>query len=158
MWAKSAQPATTTHVESTPTGDGVLQSQPDLNNDPKNCGTCGNDCNAGGGNGNWGCSNGGCVFNGCKPGFIECGGTANDCETACTPGGSEQCNGVDDDCDCQVDEGITAIPTPPQVCNVLPAASEPGCLAYNAVTNPQGVRVTCSNGGWTCNFSSNYLR
>ncbi len=137
--------------------DGTLDSQPDLQNDPKNCGSCGNDCAALGGNSLWTCVAGTCTFDQCRGGFIECGGAPNDCETACSgsSGNPELCNGVDDDCNCQIDDNIASTPTPPQVCNVLPGATDPGCLPRSG-SNPTGVAVTCSGGAWQCNFTSGY--
>ncbi|MBX3182627.1 MAG: hypothetical protein KIT72_19470 [Polyangiaceae bacterium] len=131
--------------------DGTLSNQPDLQNDPRNCGSCGNDCTARPGNGAWGCSAGACVFNGCRPGFIECGGAANDCETPCSgsPGATEICNGIDDNCDCQVDNVLPANrPSPTQVCGVSTAATDPSCTT--------GVNVACNAGAWRCTFPSGY--
>ena len=40
------------------------------------------------------------------PGMIDCDGDpANGCEYACVPTGPETCDGVDNDCNCVVDEG-----------------------------------------------------
>ncbi len=139
--------------------DGALTNQPDFQNDSKNCGTCGNDCSQkANGQGLWSCQAGVCKPAGCRAGFIECGGAANDCETACNGAGSatELCNGVDDNCNCQIDENITTTPTPGQVCNVLSGATDAGCKPYHATTNPSGVKVTCSQGAWKCQFASGW--
>ena len=43
----------------------------------------------------------------CNVGFVDANGEAGDgCEYACTAGGAETCNGVDDDCDQRIDEGL----------------------------------------------------
>ncbi|MEZ4375329.1 MAG: MopE-related protein [Polyangiaceae bacterium] len=132
--------------------DGTLSSQPDLQNDVRNCGACGRDCFAlNGGNGNWTCNAGTCAFAGCKSGFIDCSGSSNDCETACSgsSGATELCNGIDDNCDCQVDNVAAANkPTPAQVCGVSPAATDPNCT-----TN---VAVACQSASWRCTFPSGY--
>lgn len=137
--------------------DGRLDNQPDLRNDVANCGTCGNDCRTRGAHVNWACTNGTCTFppaNKCRPGFIDCDSNANDCERACTPSGAEQCNGVDDNCNCQVDEAAgMAIPTPAQVCGVNGSSSDPNCGAGNGTT---GIRVACSAAKWACTFPSGY--
>ncbi len=39
---------------------------------------------------------------------VEIGGDCNDLDQTVKPGGSEVCNGVDDDCDSQVDEGVAS--------------------------------------------------
>ena len=135
-------------------------SQPNLQTDINNCGVCGKSCNDNAsGQGTWECVSGQCQFKECRPGYIECGGADPfDCERACNGASANQelCNGIDDDCDCAVDEGITSAPSPVQVCNVLPAATEAGCLAYNASTNPGGVKVTCDSGAWKCDFPTGY--
>jgi hypothetical protein len=137
--------------------DGRLDNQPDLKNDVANCGSCGNDCRNKGAHVNWLCTNGACtVATGgkCRPGFIDCDGNANDCERACTPSGAEQCNGVDDNCNCQVDEATSlTIPTPSQVCGVNQGASDPMCQAGNGAT---GIKVACVTAKWQCTFPPGY--
>ncbi len=129
--------------------DGQLTNQSGrTDDDPLNCGTCGNDCNALAGGVLWTCDNGSCVPNGCQAGFIDCDTNANDCETACTFTSSiEACNGLDDDCDCQIDENVPP-KTPIQACGVSPAATEPGCTS--------GVTVACVAGAFRCTFPPNY--
>lgn len=136
--------------------DGQLTNQPNLQTDVKNCGSCGNDCTklSPGGHGVWACQSGACVRTGCDPGFINCDGNNNDCEKACTfISANEQCNGVDDNCNCQVDENITNAPTPVQVCGVAPAATDTGCLS---TTQGGQVQVSCTAGAWQCTFPSGY--
>ncbi len=137
--------------------DGSLDNQPDLQTDIRNCGSCGNDCNAlnPGGRVIWACISGVCEQQGCQGGFIDCdsGGADpnqpedDDCEVACTPTGGELCNGVDDDCNCATDDALTT-PTPVQVCGVSPAATDAGCTT--------GVGIACTSGSWVCSFPSNY--
>ncbi len=138
--------------------DGSLDNQPDLQTDIRNCGTCGNDCNAinPGGRVIWACVSGTCQQQSCQGGFIDCdsgGGNPtipgdNDCEVACTPTGGELCNGVDDDCNCAADDNVGAPPSPVQVCGVSPAATEAGCTS--------AVGVACTSGSWVCTFPANY--
>src|SRR6185436_3448505 len=109
--------------------DGQLTNQSGLaNNDPKNCGACGNDCAANAGAGSsavWQCQAGTCVANGCLPGFIECGrASATDCETACVfDQSTELCDGKDNDCNCQIDEGTITPPSVIQACGVASGAT-----------------------------------
>jgi hypothetical protein len=138
--------------------DGVLSpsAQPDLMNDVSNCGTCGNDCNEiyAGSRGQWACQSGVCVRTACEFGYINCDDNPDDCERVCVPTGAEVCNGVDDDCNCFVDDIDPAlVPTPPQVCGVAAAATDPYCLAGDGVT---GVKVECSGGSWSCTFPDGY--
>ncbi len=138
--------------------DGTLSGQPDLQNDVKNCGTCGNDCTqiSPTGHGTWACQSGTCVRTGCEANYINCDGNNNDCERFCSfVSSNEQCNGIDDNCNCQVDESVSPTPSPVQVCGVAAAATDNGCLARTP-GNPIGVDVTCNNGGWQCSFTTNY--
>jgi hypothetical protein len=130
--------------------DGQLTNQPDLTNDVNNCGQCGKKCGTSGDHGQWACQNSVCVRTGCDAGFINCDGNTNDCERACTfVSSTEQCNGIDDNCDCQIDNNITNKPTPVQVCGVSSSASDTGCTT--------GVTVSCAGSqGWSCTFPSGY--
>ncbi|MFO0571366.1 MAG: MopE-related protein [Polyangiaceae bacterium] len=136
--------------------DGTLTGQPNLQTDVKNCGTCGHDCTqlSPGGHGTWTCQTGTCVRTGCDSGFINCDGNNNDCEKACTfVSNNEQCNGIDDNCNCLVDDNISNTPTPVQVCGVAAAATDNGCKS----TSQGGlVQVSCTNGGWQCTFPATY--
>ncbi len=135
--------------------DGTLTNQPDFSSDVANCGSCGHDCNAlnAGKHGVWACQTGACVRTGCALGFIDCDSNHTDCERACTYSGAELCNGVDDDCDCTVDDNIASVPTPSQVCGVSAAASDPKCQAGDGTT---GVKVACTTGAWKCTFPTGY--
>jgi hypothetical protein len=131
--------------------DGQLSNQPNLQTDVKNCGTCGNDCTTKGAHGVWACQAGQCVRTGCETGWINCDANANDCERACTfISSNEQCNGIDDNCNCQIDEDVVA-PSPSQVCGVSAAATDIGCKV-----GAGGVTVSCTGGGWQCTFPAGY--
>ena len=93
----------------------------DKNSDPRNCGACGVLCNLR--NANSSCQSGHCVILSCADGFVDldriaengceyecsaCERTEGSCQaghTCCTESGDETCNGLDDDCDGEVDEG-----------------------------------------------------
>jgi len=126
--------------------DGILTGQPDLMTDVENCGVCGKDCMAGAVNATWTCDTGNCEFVACDPGFHDLD-MNNTCEYGpCIATGAEICDGVDNDCNNMIDEGLTA-PQPTDVCGVSPAATSPECTSQ--------ISVQCMNGGWQCNFPAN---
>jgi hypothetical protein len=137
--------------------DGALTNQPDKMTDVHNCGACGNDCLAGAVHADWACVAGQCTFQGCQPGYYDNGGNGDiagdhKCSYRCTFNSAQElCNGLDDNCDGQVDENVVA-PSAVSVCGVSSNAATPECLPYNAATNPGGVSVACVAGAWKCNF------
>ena len=123
--------------------DGTLSNQPNTDTDVHNCGGCGIDCTAGAVHANWTCSSGTCSFQSCQNGYYDNGAapdvTAGDnkCGYACTfVSANEACNGQDDNCNGQVDEGITPLSSK-QVCGVNPAASAPECTSGVTVGMPE---------------------
>jgi hypothetical protein len=134
--------------------DGVLTNQPDLLTDVHNCGACGNDCLTGAVHSSWTCAPvngvGTCQFQGCQVGYYDNGAASdvtagdNKCGYACTfVSAQEACNGVDDNCNGQIDEAVVA-PTPSQICGVSPSATAAECTS--------GVTVACQAGAWKCTF------
>ena len=123
-------------------------SPAELANDVHNCGSCGRDCTTLGANGIWTCESSQCVFKGCQSGFIDPDNNQS-CDTACTfRSALELCNGLDDNCDGQIDEPpFASIPSPVQVCGVSPTATTPECTTQ--------VGVMCNQGGWKCTFPAN---
>ncbi|GAB4211020.1 MAG: hypothetical protein OHK0013_32290 [Sandaracinaceae bacterium] len=115
--------------------DGVADQTFDTMIDPRNCGMCGRVCSFP--NAVAGCTMGTCTLTVCRPGFVDLDGMAsNGCEYACTFTGAEACNGVDDDCDGMVDDGLTV---PATFCNP------------NGVCG--GTMARCSGaGGWVCDY------
>ena len=123
--------------------DGQLTSQPNLQTDVSNCGTCGNNCYANAVHSIWACVGGACQFQGCQQGYYDLNGD-NQCEYACTfISATEACNGVDDNCNGQVDENAPK-PSPVSICGVSPSAVTAECTT--------GVQVNCTAGSWTCTF------
>jgi hypothetical protein len=84
--------------------DGVVDEGFNLANDPQNCGYCGHVCSMP--HAVAGCALSACRIASCNPGYVDLDATpADGCEYLCTPTGPEICgNGMDDDCDGQVDE------------------------------------------------------
>jgi hypothetical protein len=136
--------------------DGVLDNQPNLSTDVHRCGSCTNDCVQKNAFVNWICQNGQCVANGCIGNRIDCIPNDNDpCDTACTPTSAQEvCNGIDDDCNCKIDDNVTPL-SPAQACGVVPGADDAGCQPRSA-TNPGGVLVECVSGAWRCTFAAGY--
>jgi hypothetical protein len=124
--------------------DGALTNQPNKLTDINNCGACGNSCTTGAIHANFACVNGSCQFQSCQPNYYDLDGNGT-CEYFCAfLSAQEACNGLDDNCNGQTDEGNIPAPTPKQVCGVSPGANAAECNAQ--------VSVTCQNGGWVCGF------
>jgi len=130
--------------------DGVLSNQPDKQTDVHNCGACGNDCLAGAVHASWACVAGACQFQGCQNGYHDNGASpdaaAGDmkCGYPCTfASAQEACNGVDDNCNGMIDEGVIA-PAATQICGVSPSATAAECTSQ--------VTVACVTGAWKCTF------
>jgi hypothetical protein len=85
--------------------NGLVDETFDLNIDPANCGRCGSVCTFA--NAEATCSIGRCKMAACKPGFVDLDRMEPDgCECELSNGGVEICDGKDNDCNGQVDEGF----------------------------------------------------
>ncbi|MEM9860338.1 MAG: MopE-related protein [Myxococcota bacterium] len=85
--------------------DGRADEDFDLNADPRNCGACLQECILPGAFP--GCDTGACVVDRCEIGFHDLDGNGtNGCEYACLETGDELCDGRDNDCDGNTDEGF----------------------------------------------------
>ena len=90
--------------------DGAIDEDFNLSTDASNCGACGRRCSFA--HAAASCVAGECRPGTCAAGFYDVDGLASDgCEYACTPTGSEVCNGVDDDCDGAIDEDDPSLGT-----------------------------------------------
>lgn len=67
-------------------------------NDPRNCGSCGNDCAAAGSATNWACNQGKCQVSNCPPGKGDCNGTASDGCEADLASDAKNCSFCGNDC------------------------------------------------------------
>jgi hypothetical protein len=126
--------------------NGVVDDLFDKQNDDENCGACGVRCTAPGAI--LTCTEGECTFVECQPGFVDLDPNVPGCEYQCPvfPPRAEDCNGVDDDCDGEIDE-VTDLPPPPAgLCRNTPG------------TPCEGVSMVCATRGappvtrWYCDY------
>jgi len=115
----------------------------ELQHDVLNCGTCENDCSVGSDNSIWSCNMGSCESQGCQAGFYDLDGD-NSYKYACDFLSNEEiCNGVDDNCDGLIDNGVVPPPTS-LACNTSLSATSAECTS--------NVGVSCNGGNWECTF------
>ncbi|MHC4839276.1 MAG: MopE-related protein [Planctomycetota bacterium] len=117
--------------------DGRIDETFDFDEDPDNCGGCGEICDAEGGAAS--CVGGRCIVQGCDPGFVDLDrDPANGCECPLQNGGVELCNGEDDDCNGVVDDpGTVRVPV------------DFRCLERGVCV---GVRPVCRDAAWSCDY------
>lgn len=85
------------------------------------------------------CVAGRCEILVCKQGYVDNDPNIPGCEYECTVSGPEICDGIDNDCDGQIDEGLTA---PTNACRTQGACA--------------GATISCEGtDGWVCHYGSN---
>jgi Notch 1 len=106
-----SHPETCNHLDDN--CDGQIDEGFDLQGDEMNCGACGVACNKPGAQTQ--CVSGACTITGCYPGFTDKNGditgpygSSDGCEYTCfqSNNGVEACDGLDNNCNGTVDEGI----------------------------------------------------
>jgi|APLak6261679142_1056127.scaffolds.fasta_scaffold00540_1 hypothetical protein len=116
-----------------------------------NCGACNAQCAPA--NASPVCANGTCGIGACLPGYVNLNGLVSDgCEYFCTPsnGGVERCDGVDNNCNGQVDETFT-LATDVNNCGTCGnVCSAPNVTVPRCVASTCGVQQ-CANGTANCN-------
>jgi hypothetical protein len=119
--------------------DGTADEDTNKNTDPQNCGSCNHVCILP--HAFEGCAGGNCTVAACEAGFHDNNNQAVDgCEFGpCTIQGNEVCNGIDDNCNGQTDEGVAI---PPNFCLTAGACAGAGATC-------QGVD------GFRCNYNGN---
>lgn len=100
--------------------DGLTDDGFDLSSDPYHCGECGNACQFL--NADAYCESGKCVQSTCFDGFADLDSSVEGCEYRCPifPIRGEECNGLDDDCDGEVDESSEITPPTISFCRITP--------------------------------------
>ncbi len=125
--------------------DGQTDEDFDLDTDDDNCGACGHRCALT--NADTFCQNGQCHILSCHEGFLDINGIEGDgCEYPCSPtnGGVEICDGIDNDCNGHIDDGVD-VSDDPDNCG----ACGQSCSMPHADTTCQGGRcvlVECHDG------------
>ena len=112
----------------------------DLTSDTMNCGRCGVTCTYPFAKG--ACAAGVCAMGTCLAGFFDANHSdADGCECQKTNGGVEVCDGIDNNCDGQIDE--------PTALTSAPTCKSKGVCA--------GVTPTCHGTmGWSCDYPASY--
>lgn len=124
--------------------DGTVDQDFDKDNDPQHCGSC-SPCSLA--NAIEGCSAGVCTVSACEAGFSDADGLApNGCEYACTPSGPEVCDGLDNDCDTDIDAADTDLFVPSNFCATAGPCSGTTPVCADTLCDPQ-VK-------WRCIYSS----
>jgi hypothetical protein len=136
--------------------DGMTDEGFAIGSDLRHCGACNDICSFPFAMAT--CSMRSCTIGDCQPGYYNRDGNpANGCESPCqkTNGGAEVCDGLDNDCNGMVDDGVT----PTLVCRgmSLCAGTAPACMgAQGWVCNyPAGFQVTEDTAGFGCDGRDN---
>jgi hypothetical protein len=125
--------------------DGTADEPFDKLNDPRYCGGCNSPCALD--HAVAGCANGSCTVAACLPGFVDADGLpGNGCEYGCSPTGPEVCDGVDNDCDGDIDTADSNLILP--VSNFCRSAGACSGTVPTCVADPCGGTVA-----WQCLYA-----
>jgi hypothetical protein len=122
-----------------------------VSTDVNDCGACGHVCTAA--NATSSCTNGACHY-ACQANWYDLDGSpANGCEYACvrTNNGVEACDGIDNDCNGQVDEGFD-LQRDPNHCGSCAHACAAPFAASTTCANATCSLATCQAGHGDCNL------
>jgi hypothetical protein len=125
--------------------DGTIDDGFDKLEDPRYCGGC-TPCDLP--FSVEGCDVGVCTVVACLPGHVDENGLASDgCEYACTPTGPEVCDGIDNDCDRDIDLADADLVAPSNFCD-----GDGACGG----TTPTCVADACTGAvAWQCQYGPN---
>jgi hypothetical protein len=116
--------------------NGTIDDGFDKQNDPRFCGNC-QPCVLP--HAIPQCVSGACRIAVCEAGYVDLDPNQPGCEYQCTPTGPEICDGIDNDCDGQVDEGVSLSGNP---CSTIGECN--------------GATATCQGRyGWVCQYGAN---
>lgn len=130
--------------------DGMTDEGFDKQTSLEHCGACNNPCIRA--NATAVCGAGMCSIGMCNPGWTNADGIdLNGCEYPCTPTGPEVCDGVDNDCNGQVDEGfqLATDPTNCGVCGRVCNVNNGNVMTYACVAGQCAI-ATCNAGYQDC--------
>ncbi|PZR18694.1 MAG: hypothetical protein DI536_02095 [Archangium gephyra] len=130
--------------------DGMTDEGFDKSTSLEHCGACNNPCIRA--NAVPTCNAGMCSILNCLPGWTNADGIdANGCEYPCTPTGAEVCDGVDNNCNGQTDEGF-GLATDPNNCGVCGRVCNVnnGNINTYACVAGQCTIATCTTGYQDC--------
>ncbi|MGV3622997.1 MAG: MopE-related protein [Archangium sp.] len=130
--------------------DGMTDEGFDKSTSLEHCGACNNPCIRP--NAVPTCNAGMCSILSCLPGWTNADGIdLNGCEYPCTPTGAEVCDGVDNNCNGQTDEGfaLATDPTNCGVCGRVCNVNNGNVNTYSCVAGQCAI-ATCSTGYQDC--------
>lgn len=124
--------------------DGVVDQAFDKQTNTNHCGTCNHRCIGVGAVQS--CVGGQCTFVECQPGFADLDTDPLTCEYQCPlfPTRTEDCNGIDDDCDGTIDEQLPAPPT--GQCRITPGTP---CAGTQMICETRGTETR-----WWCDYAA----
>jgi hypothetical protein len=123
--------------------DGRFDENFDFTSNPRHCGGCDQACQSP--NAETSCVDSQCQVLGCLSGYVDLDPSQDGCEYFCpvAPATDEDCNGLDDDCDGEIDEELSP-PSASEFCNTLPNTP---CANVGLTCARREMRTT-----WFCDY------